>query len=493
VTAAAHAPFLTTRAGRLCVLLALAKLALLVPILGRYGWDRDELYFLAAGRHLAFGYVDFPPLVAVAARLVDGTAGASLISLRLLCSLLAAVAAVAAGAIARELGAGQRLQVLATAAWIATPYALGGAVLFHPTFLELAATALALLAATRLVVRGEPRQWLALGLWGGLGLESKYTIVVPLAAFVAGCALWRRDLLIRREAALGGVIAVGLLLPNVIWEFAHDWISADFASSQHDKTAADTPPLVYAGQQLVFLGAGAVLVVLGLVWLWRRPRLRPLALTSAAPSVLFALEQGRSYYALPAMLPALVAGCLAVAERRPRRMTLAALAAVHVAVLALALPLVVPILPARQLVSTGIWEESFWKDEFGWRELTAQTATAWQSRTPAERAAGAIVAENYGEAGALALYGPGAGLPPPVSGHLSFQYWHPARMPQRNVLLVGFDRGGAAGLCTDVTVLAVIDNRWRLDNEERGRPIIWCRLRAPLGQMWQESFARARL
>ena len=203
------ASFLTTRAGRLCTLLALVKLALFVPILGRYGWDRDELYFLAAGRHLAFGYVDFPPLTAVAARLVDGTIGPSLVSLRLLCSLLAVVAAVAAGAIARELGAGERLQVLATGAWIATPFALGGAVIFHPTFLELAATALALLAATRLLVRGEPRQWILLGLWGGLGLESKYTIVVPLAAFLAGCALWRRDLLMRREAVFG-VLTAGL-------------------------------------------------------------------------------------------------------------------------------------------------------------------------------------------------------------------------------------------------------------------------------------------
>jgi 4-amino-4-deoxy-L-arabinose transferase-like glycosyltransferase len=350
------APFAATRAGRLCGLLAFAKLALLVPILERYGWDRDELYFLAAGRHLAFGYVDFPPLVAVAARAVDATAGPSLITLRLLSSLLAAVAAVAVGAIARELGAGPRLQVLACAAWIVTPFGLGGAVLIHPTFLELAATALALLAATRLVVRAELRQWLPLGLWAGLGLESKYTIVVPLAAFLAGCALWRRDLLLRREAALGTAIAVALVIPNIAWEVTHHWISLDFASSQHAATASDSPPLVYAGQVLAFLGAGAVLAAIGIVWLWRRPRLRPLALASGAPLVLFGLEQGRSYYALPALLPALAAGCIALAERRPRRATLAGLGVVHVAVLALALPLVVPVLPVRQLVSTGTWD-----------------------------------------------------------------------------------------------------------------------------------------
>ena len=477
----------------MCALLAFAKLALLVPILGRYGWDRDELYFLAAGRHLAFGYVDFPPITAVIARAVDVVAGPSLITLRIVSSLLAAIAAVAAGAVARELGAGPRLQVLATGAWIATPYGLGGAVLFHPTFFDLVATALALLAAVRLIARSDLRQWLWLGLWGGIGMESKYTIVVPLAAFLAGCALWRRELVRCREAAFGVVIALAILLPNVVWEITHHWVSLDFASSQHAKTASDSPPLVYAAQILAFLGVGAVLVALGLVWLWRRPPLRPLALTSAAPLVLFALEQGRSYYALPAVLPALVAGCIALAERRPRRRTLAGLGIVHLAVLALVVPLVVPILPTRQLVSTGDWNRSFWKDEIGWHELVAQTAKAWDSRTPAERAGGAIVAGNYGVAGALALFGARAGLPTPLSGHLSFQFWHPARMPERAVLLVGFDADSARAQCAHATVLGVVDNRWHIDNEERGRPIVWCRLRAPLGQLWQSSFVRSQL
>ena len=142
------------------------------------------------------------------------------------------------------------------------------------------------------------------------------------------------------------------------------------------------------------------------------------------------------------MLPALVAGCVALAERRPRRVTLAGLAVLHVAVLALALPLVVPILPTAQLVSTGTWDRSFWKDELGWHELVAQTATAWHSRTPAERASAAIVAGNYGVAGALSL---SAGSGPADAGLRAppFQYWHPAKMPQRTVLLVGFDRGDA--------------------------------------------------
>jgi hypothetical protein len=188
-----------------------------------------------------------------------------------------------------------------------------------------------------------------------------------------------------------------------------------------------------------------------------------------------------------------VAGCIALSERHPRRVTLGALVLLQVAVLALVLPLVVPVLPTRQLISTGTWDRSFWKDEIGWRELTAQTAAAWRSRTPAERAGGAIVAGNYGVAGALSLYGPRAGLPTPLSGHLSFQYWHPERMPERAVLLVGFGRNDALSRCSHATVLGTVENRWHIDNEERGRPIVWCRLRSSLGQEWAQSFATARL
>ena len=165
----------------------------------------------------------------------------------------------------------------------------------------------------------------------------------------------------------------------------------------------------------------------------------------------------------------------------------------HLALLVLVAPLVIPILPTRQLVSTGTWDKSFWKDEIGWHELVAQTSKAWHSRTPAERAGGAIVAGNYGVAGALSLFGPRAGLPAPVSGHLTFQYWHPAQMPQRAVLLVGFERADA------LAALRACDRarrrRQSLAHRQRGaRPaVVWCRLRAPLGRLWQSKFATARL
>ena len=220
--------------------------------------------------------------------------------------------------------------------------------------------------------RPEPRQWILLGLWGGLGLESKYTIVVPLAAFLTGCALWRRDLLLRREAAIGVVIAVGLLIPSVAWQITHHCISLDFASSQHDKTASDSPPVVYAGQMLAFLGAGAVLA--------GRPRFAlaappppPLPLPPSAPPFFFGLEE-RLLLRFPPLgspLPPGLPG--AVCERA--RGCLARPGLAHVAVLAA--PLVVRFCPSAS--RSG-------RDRSFGRARTPETGSPWGSRTPAERA-----------------------------------------------------------------------------------------------------------
>jgi hypothetical protein len=220
-------------------------------------------------------------------------------------------------------------------------------------------------------------------------------------------------------------------------------------------------------------------------------------------AALFFVERGRAYYALPAIALPLAAGvvvadgwwaaCATHGRRGRRAMVLGALAAGQLAVVAAAGPLVWPVLPTRTMVSLGLWQASWYKDELGWPELVRQTAGAWRAIAPFERADTAILARNYGEAGALDLYGPRLGLPQALSGHLSFQYWHPRRMPQHHVLAVGFDSATLRRLCRAHRVVARIDNRWRVGNEEEGRTIATCTLRAPLGALWAPLIATDRL
>ena len=468
--------------------------AVTAPLMSRYGWDRDELYFMSAANHLALGYVDFPPLIAVVGWIVDKLAPGSLLALRMVSLAAGAATVVLVAFIARELGGGRRAQWIAATAWALTPYILGSASIFHPTWLDALAWASFLYVAVRLLVRREPRLWLVLGVIAGIGLEAKYTIGFLILAFAAALILGGE----RRQLAsvwpwLGLALALALLVPNLVWQVQHGWPSVHFFSSQNAQTASGTSRPAYIAQQLLFLGATSVLAAAGVVWLWRRG-LRALALIPVLVTALFLLERGRSYYPLPADALAVAAGAVAVdgwLRTRERLAVVASGLALQVAVIALAGPIVIPFYSTRQLVSSSIWKIGYFKDEIGWPEMTAQVERAWAGLPATERASGAILAHNYGEASALQLYG--RGLPTILSGHLSWQFWHPSRLPDRFVLTVGYRTPGLEVLCRSWTVLARVDNRWHLDNEEHGQPIAACTLKHSLASDWTRLIASDQL
>jgi hypothetical protein len=472
---------------------AAAQAAVAVPFLGRYGWDRDELYFLSAARRPALGYVDFPPLTAWLGWLVHALAVDSLVALRLTSLVAMMLTVVLVALIARDLGAGTGTQLAAALVWALSPYALGAGSLFHPTWLDTLCWVALLYTLTLILCRRQRRLWLVAGAIAGIGLEAKYTIAFLLVALLVALLVTPARVELRtRWPWLGLGVALLLALPNLIWQAQHHWPSIHFAASQNTATAADTPPGTYLAEQL-FLGAGLVLAVIGVVALWRQPRLRPLAFLPPLVTAFFLLERGRAYYPLPADAIAVAAGVVSLTAwlrvRRRRLLILAPLLALHAATLVLALPIILPIRSTASMISSGVWNKSFYKDEIGWPELADQTAAAWRSLTPLQRANGAIVAGNYGEASALEYYGPSRGLPPILSGHLSWQYWRPQRLPQRFVLFVGYPRQTLAQLCRSWRPLATIDNRWHLNNEERGRTIAVCRLHKSLEAIWNTNIA----
>jgi 4-amino-4-deoxy-L-arabinose transferase-like glycosyltransferase len=477
---------------------ALVKLALAAPFLSRYGWDRDELYFLQASRHLSLGYVDFPLMTALIGRLTIDLAGPSLAALRLTGVIAGMATVVLVALCARELGGGVRAQALAAGAFVVTPYCLGIGAIFHPTMFDVLSWVAFSYVALRILRRPEPSRWPLLGVIAALGLETKTTIAALIGVFVVALlVLGPRGLLRDRRVWLGAAIAFAGMVPYLVWEATHGWPSLTFLPSQDAATAASVSRPGYIAQQVAFLGGTVVLVVAGVRELWRDPRLRALAVLAPATSLLFLAEQGRSYYSLPAIVLPLAAGAVAAdrwlrSARRPA-MAIALLVAAQIAALVLAAPLVWPILPTGTMVASGEWNATFYKDELGWPQLARQTARAWRSLPAEQRTQTTLLAANYGEAGALDLYGPADGLPQALSGHLSFQYWRPRRLPDRHALLIGFDTASVRDLCITSRRLATIDNRWHIANEERGRTIVSCGLRAPLGQLWATYIARDTL
>ena len=453
-----------------------AKCALNFAFAGRYGWQRDELYYAVAGRHLQGGYVDFEPVTALLSAAARVLFGWSLVGFRSVAILAGAATVVLAALVARELGGGRRAQVIAAVLVAFSPRLLASNGLFQPVAFDLAATMLVLWLALRLALgRGS---WLWLGVAVGVGLETKYSLAVVLVLLVAGFAAWRRDVLASRGLALAVLVAGALMVPNLLWEAGHGWSSVHFYLHPPPSASAETRPQ-YLNNLLAQLNYDVVVVaVVGAVMLARDRRLRPLGLTVVGVPVVYFLLNGKAYYAGPVVLFALAAGAVPLAQWATRTWRLVAvgvLAVGWVVTLYFSLPTSLPVLPLHTAIRQGVVKaRSDYQDELGWPALAARVGRL-------AGGANVVVTSNYGEAGALELFG--HGLPPVASTDVTFRYWRPAVVGRR-VILVGFPEAKAARFCRGYTLLGRI--QMPTANQERGLPIARCRLDSNLAAAWPQ-------
>jgi hypothetical protein len=456
------------------------KTALGASVLSRYGWQRDELYYVVAARHLSFGYVDFPPVTALLGAGGRVLFGETRVGLRALSLAAGAGVVVVCALIARELGGSRRAQGLAAAAAALMAFLLGANTLFQPVSFDFLLEAVLLWLAVRLTLAPTRRLWVAAGVVLGVGLETKYTIGVLAACLLLGAAAFRRDLLRVRDLGVALGIALALAAPNIVWEARHQWATVRFLAGTGPSATSETRPQFLFN---LFVIAGIALVpvwIAGFRRLHRDRSTRWLAWGIGLVCLVYFALGGKSYYAGPAFVVPLAAGALWV-ERRlatPRRVAVAALLAV---VLTLpVLPIAVPVLPAATMVRWHVVDDrSDYKDELGWSSVVEGAA-----RAAAVRPAAAVVAANYGEAGALDVLGKGRGLPPTVSGNMSYRYWRPARLHSDNVVVVGYDTATLGTLCTRYHVVAHVVIPYGVTNDESGVPIATCTLRGGLDAVW---------
>jgi hypothetical protein len=460
-------------AGPVLVVVAL-KCALELAVAGRYGWHRDELYYAVAGRHLQGGYVEFPPVTALFAALARELVGLSLVSLRAFTILAAAGTVVVGALVARELGGTRRAQTLAAIVIGFSPGMLATNLLFQPVALDQLTTMVVLWLALRLALgRG---WWPLLGVAAGIGLETKYTIGVVLVLLIATFLVWRRDVLRSWGFPLAMAIAAALLIPNIVWEAGHGSTSVHWFLNPPPSGSDETRPQFLVN--LILLTAVAFPVaVAGVVSLVRNRALRPLGWTVVGTVVAYFALGGKSYYTLPVVLFALAAGSIPLDGWATRRRLLAA-GALFAALGLLVLPLALPVLPLHTAVRLGIVKaRDDYQSEVGWPAYV---------RMVERHAAGAvvIVADNYGEAGALELFG--HGLPPVASADVTMRYWRP-QVTGRRVLVIGYSRRRASGFCSGYGVVARISAAD--DSNEGGQPIARCTLRSTLAQVWPNIVA----
>lgn len=449
------------------------KCALTLAVAGRYGWHRDELYYAVAGRHLQGGYVEFPPATALLAALARLLFGWSLVGLRAFTILAAAGTVLVGVLVARELGATRRAQTLAAVLIAFCPGMLATNWLFQPVAFDQLTTMIVLWLAVRLA-RGRG-SWLLLGLAAGIGLETKYTLAVVLVILIATFAVWRRDALSSLGLSLAVAIAVVLLVPNLVWEAGHGWTSVHFFLDP-PPSGSDETRLQFVGNLLLLVLLAVPVAIAGVVWLVRDRALRPLGWTVVGTVLAYFVLGGKSYYALPVVVFALAAGSIPLDRwLTARRLWIAA--AAFVAVDLVALPNLLPVLPLQTAERHGVVSaRGDYQSEIGWPEYVRQLELL------AGRA-DVIVASNYGEAGALELFG--HGLPPVASADVTMRYWRPA-VTGRRALLVGYSRR-TADFCRSFHLVASVATPHGSD--ERGEPIARCVLRGSLASVWPRVVA----
>ncbi len=491
----------------------LAGIALLLHFLtsGRYGYFRDELYYIACGRHLAWGYVDQPPLIAVIARLSQTLLGNSLFAIRFFPALAGAAAVFLAGWIARELGGGRFAQGLAALALLVAPAYLAmdsflSMNAFEPVFWILCAW-----LAIRIVKGADERWWLAFGAVAGLGLLNKNSMLLfGYALFVGLLASRARRVFYSKWIWLGAFIAFAIFLPNLLWQWRHGWPQVEVVLNAQLYKNTPTSPAQFLLEQILFLHPLTLPIWLAGLWFYLGSRdgseFRFLGWTYLVLLGLLLALRGKSYYLLPAYPMLLAAGGVAIerwiAAPARRWVKRAAPAALVLGGL-LTLPYGLPVLPIQTFIRYESWLPlarpvqierdapkdlpQLYADMFGWKKMVATVAGVYDSLPPAERRECAILARNYGEAGAVDFFSPRYGLPRAISGHNNYYLWGPGNFSGRVVISVGLERAELEQMFGEVHRAATFTDRYAMP-VENDLPIYICKKpKAPLRSMWPRT------
>ncbi|HEV2762674.1 MAG TPA: glycosyltransferase family 39 protein, partial [Pyrinomonadaceae bacterium] len=455
--------------------LALVKLALHFSFNGNYGYFRDELYYVACGEHLAFGYPDHAPLIALVTKVARTLLGDSLFALRFFSAVAGAAKVFLTGLIAVELGGRRFAVLLACLCVLVAPAYLAVDNLLSMNAFEPAVWGLCAWLAIRAVRLKAPRLWLWFGVVAGVGLMNKHSMLFFGLAVVTGLLLTRERRVFRGGWIwAGGAVALLIFLPNLVWQVRNDWATVELLRN----VGASGKNVVLAPHQFVWEQVFILLPLTAPVWLgglWfflfdrEGKRFRFLGIAYLVAVALMIALKAKSYYLIP-IYPYLFAGGAVWfeswgASSFARRVVRYAYPCVVLVCGLVLMPLALPVLsvenylryqntlgvspPKAEVGHAGPLPQVY-GDQFGWPEMTAKVAEVYHSLPPEERAKAAIFANNYGEAGAVDFFGGRYGLPKAVSPHQSYFLWGHRGYTGEVLIVLGDEREDAEEHCRSV-------------------------------------------
>ena len=490
-------------AGGMLIVLAIALANLLFHIYfnNRYGYFRDEFDYISCGDHLAWGYVDQPPLIPFLIHICRAVLGDSLRSIRFIPALASSLLVVQTAVLAREFGGGRFALLLSAITIVIAPQYLSNGSLLGTNCLEpnlwMGCAYFAILA----IKRANPRYWLWVGVVAGLGMEEKYSIAIFGFGIVIGLLLTaQRRVLLSPWIWLGGLAAFLILLPNLLWNIHNDWPFLQLIRNIRDEGRDVILPLPQFVLQQTFLVDPITVPIwlAGLFALLFSARLKPYRMLGwcylTCFTVFFVLH-GKIYYLAPVYPMLLAAGAVVIESAiegrkngqpenlRPRRAWLkAAIVALLLATGAHLAPVVVPILspdgflayakhlpmklPVMEHDHTRAALPQWYADQFGWQEIVAETAEAWNGVPVEDRKDCGIFAQDYGQAGAIDFLGRPYGLPRALSGDRTYFLWGPRGYSGNCLIVLGDRRKRLEELFDHVEYVGTsADNPYALEKE----------------------------
>ncbi len=490
----------------IAIALCAAKLLLhIFTSLRHYGYFRDELYYLDMARHLDWGYVDAAPLAAVYAKIAL-LLGGSVAALRIIPAVAGTALIALVMYFARELGANRFGQTVAGLAILLCPSVLLFDSLMTMNAVEPVIWTAAALVVARILRTGDSKLWLWFGVVCGIGLENKHsTLSFGFAVTVALLLTEHRREFARKWIWIAGAIAVLIFLPNLIWQIRHNFPTVeDLRNVAREGKNVVLPPLAFVKEQIIDMHPILLPVWLsGVVWmLWQR-KWRVLGLTFVVFFALMEVAHAKNYYVFPIYPMTFAAGAVVIERWLGRRGEWARIAVIVVILVGTVpfVPISTWMLSPTELLAyqtklgfkpakAEVHHESLLMqpiaDQFGWPEMVHEVADIYNSLPPNQRATTGIWAGNYGEAGAINLWGPKYGLPTAYSRHQNHWYWGPPPQVYKNLILIQWSEDDARDSCESYQGFEHY-SEWGM-GEENGKIIFLCRgVKFDIQKIWWKS------
>ncbi|MBS1707274.1 MAG: glycosyltransferase family 39 protein [Armatimonadetes bacterium] len=485
--------------------ISLAQAGLHLASLGQYGFFRDELYFMACTQHLAWGYVDHPPLSVTLLKLMTDWLGDALWAVRLIGVVAGFLSVWVAGAVAKEYGGKTWAQGIAGLAVAASPTVLVVTHLYSMNGIDVLLWSLGALFFAKLSKRSTPALWMALGVVLGLGLLNKLSVLWLLAGLaVAIVATDRRKELRTPWPWLGFVTALLIASPFVYWQIQNGFPTLEFARNANDTKLTPIAPWMFLAREAVVMNPLAVpLWTVGIVAGLREPKWRGTVLVFlTVMAVLLLNGRSRENYLTPAYVFAIAPGAVALEAWLRKRQTLSKVyTGLYVATMPVMAVLTLPLLPVETLAKVyalkpiqtpdtekGGYSQIYgFADMFGWQAMAEATGEAWNRIPEVDRGRAVVIASNYGEAGAIQKYGAAELRGRVVGRHNNYWLWGTQGWDGQAAVLVGDFSPGLLNSFSEVTLATRLDSQFAVPEEAHAPVYVVRGLKGSVEDFWAKA------